>query len=106
MEAVMDKVRLLVNEELMDAQSARIDDLERRIGVLLELLKTDGVCTAMGLHPLQLERAKPSESPLKMRSMRHYNRRNEALEGHRRAEVMDRLARLSPERLDALLRGQ
>jgi hypothetical protein len=104
MEAVMDEMRLQVNEELMDAQSARIDDLERRLGVLLELLKADGVAKAIGLHPRQLERANPSDTPIEFRRARHNIRRSEALEAARRADVMERLTRVSPERLEQILR--
>lgn len=43
----MDDLRLKVNEELMDAMAARIDDLERRIEALVALLKRDSVCKAI-----------------------------------------------------------
>lgn len=102
----MDEMRLEVNEELMDAQGARIDDLERRFAVLLELLKEENVCKAVGLTPARLDRAKPSESPLKCRSARHSLLRSAALEEHRQQRIMERLSRVSPERLEELLRGR
>jgi hypothetical protein len=49
MEAVMDEMRQQVNEELMDGLGGRVDDLERRLAVLLELLKEEKVCKAIGL---------------------------------------------------------
>lgn len=102
----MDEVRLEVNEELMDAQGARIDDLERRFTLLLELLKEEKVCQAIGLTPERFDRAKPNDSPLKYRSARHYNIRSAALRERREKDVMERLSRVSPERLDELLRGR
>jgi len=73
--------------------------------VLLELLKEEKVCKAIGLHPLQLERATPSDAPMMFRRARHENLRNRALKEHREKAIMERLSRVSPERLDELLRG-
>lgn len=101
----MDEIRHEVNEELMDVQAARIDDLERRFAALLELLKEEKVCKAIGIAPARLDRAKPSDSPLKYRSARHYNLRTEALRERRQKDIMERLSRVSPEQLEELLRG-
>jgi len=105
MEAVMDEMRQQVNEELMDGLGGRVDDLERRLAVLLELLKEEKVCKAIGLHPLQLERATPSDAPMMFRRARHENLRHKTLKEHREKAVIERLARVSPERLDELIRG-
>ncbi len=63
------------------------------------------LCKAIGLHPLQLERATPSDAPMMFRRARHENLRHKTLKEHREKAVMERLARVSPERLDELIRG-
>lgn len=100
----MDDLRLKVNEELMDAQAARIDDLERRLEAVVALLKRDSVCKAIGLYPSDFDRANPSDFMLTLRPLKYTNARHRAIDERRQKEVLTRLSHLSPERLEELTR--
>jgi len=102
----MDDVRVQVNEELMDAQAARIDDLERRLEALVALLKRDSVCKAIGLYPFDFDRANPNDLTLKLRPLKYSNERHRILEARLHKEVLTHLSRVSPARLAELLREQ
>ena len=102
----MDDVRVQVNEELMDAQAARIDELERRLEALLALLRRDSVCQALGLKAFEFDRADPSDFMLKLRPLKYTNARHRAIDERRQKDVLTRLSHLSPERLEELLREQ
>ena len=102
----MDEVRLLVNEELMDALTARVDDLERRLEALVGLLRRDTVSKAMGLNALEFDRANANDLTLQMRPLKHFNERRRRVEERRQKEVLTRLTQMSPERLDELCRGR
>ncbi len=102
----MDDVRVQVNEELMDAQAARIDELERRLEALVTLLKRESVCKAIGLYPFDFDRANPSDFMLKLRPLKYTNARHRAIDERRQKDVLTRLSHLSPERLEELVREQ
>lgn len=57
---------------------------------------------------LQLEvwlaRANPNEMALRLQPMKHFNERHRAIEARQQKEVLAQLSRLSPERLEELLR--
>lgn len=99
----MDDPRLQVNEELMDAMAARIDELEQRLEATVALLRRDSVRQALGLEPYQFDRVKKDELMLKLRPLKHSNERHRLLEARRQKEVLTQLSRLSPARLQSLL---
>lgn len=100
----MDEARLQVNEELMDAMAARIDELERRLDAVLGLLRRDSVRQAIGLQNYELDRANKDEFMLNLRPLKHSNERHRVLEERRDKAVLTRLSRVSPARLEELLR--
>lgn len=97
------ELRLETNEHLIDEMAARIEELERRVDGLLRVLRQPHVVTAMGLSDFEYLKAEGSGAPLDIRAMKHQGIRLEAVKERREARVMDRLSRLSPARLDALL---
>lgn len=103
-EAEMDEPRLQVNEELMDAMAARIDELERRLEAVLGLLRRESVCKALCLDGVEFDRANRSDMTLKLRPLTHANERHRMVEARRQKAVLSRLSRVSPQRLEELLR--
>jgi len=97
------ELRPATHEHLLDEMAARIEELERRVDGLLRVLRQPHVVSAMGLSDFEYLKAEGSGAPLDIRAMKHEGIRLQAVRQRREARVMDRLSRVSPERLDALL---
>ena len=100
----MEDPRLTVNEDMVDELAARVDDLERRFERLRGLLGSDSACRALGLSQSDLDLAAPSPSPLEIRTFNRRSDRLSAIRDLEREAVLDRLTRVTPEKLDELLR--
>lgn len=104
LEGAMDAQTLKAHEELIDTLGARADELERRLDVLLDLLRQESVQQALGLSDIDFLRTEPTKMPLEVRTLKHFNARHRAVAKLRQDEVLSRLERVSPERLEELLR--
>ena len=102
----MEDLRLQVNEDIIDTLCARIDDLDRRFNAFVDLLRRPAVCEALGLKSYDFDRLAPNDMTLKMRPMKYSNERHRAIQERQQKEVLARLSRLTPSRLDDLLRDR
>jgi len=100
----MDDLRLKVNEDITDTLAARVDELERRLDTALRILRRDSVLKAMGLQDFDFHNTETNEMTLKLKPLSHTNGRYRALEALQQKEILNKLGRLSPSRLDQLLR--
>lgn len=98
--------RIQVIENLLDEQAARMDDMERRFEKLVDILRNDDVCKALGLRPLEFDRTVPTCLPMRVQTTKHEVARLRAADDLRRKAVVDRLAQVPAGRLDELLRGR
>jgi hypothetical protein len=104
LEGAMDEQRLTANEGLIDTLGARVDELERRLDALLKLLQQRPVQQLLNLKDIDFLHTAPTTSPMGMRTMKHCDARHRAVAQLRQDAVLKRLARVSPARLDELLR--
>jgi hypothetical protein len=104
LEDAMDKQTQKAHEDLIDTLGARADELERRLDVLLDLLKQDRVQKALGVIDVDFLLTEPTKMPLAVRTLKHEAARLRAVAKLRQNHVLSRLERVSPARLDELLR--
>ena len=100
----MDEQTQKAHAELIDTLGARADELERRLDALLDLMRREPVQQALGLRDFDFLLTAPTKSPLEVRTMKQTHARETAVAKLRQDEVLERLAQVSPARLDALLR--
>lgn len=82
----------------------RPDEVERRLDALLDLMRQEPVQQALGLRDFAFMLTVPTKSPPEIRTMKQTHARETTVEKLRQDEVLARLARISPARLDELLR--
>lgn len=100
----MDEQTQKALEDQVDTLGARADELERRLDALLGLLRQKRIQQALGVSDIDFLRTEPMQMAVEIRTMKHSNARHRAVAKLRQDEVLSRLARVSPARLDALLR--
>jgi hypothetical protein len=104
LEGAMDQQTQKAHAELIDTLGARADELERRLDALLDLMRRKPIQQALGLSDIDFLRTESMKIPMEVRTLKHEAARLRAIAKLRQDEVLSRLARVSPARLDALLR--